>query len=173
MMQSNQTTSRPSNIFVRPLRSVWCYRLIRYALAAVFIYAGGIKLLDPDSFEVVIAGYGLVPSPWLPFVAVTLPALEVLAGIGLILDVAGSLITVLLLLLFFIAILWYGQHLGLDVDCGCYGPEDPEAAYHDLSSAMWRDVALLGLVAYGYWWRKMFRPRLLNPVSVVFRQKRP
>ena len=40
----------------------------------------------------------------------------------------------------FMAILGYGISMGLDVDCGCFGPEDPESkAFHGLRAALYRD----------------------------------
>jgi rhodanese-related sulfurtransferase len=52
------------------------------------------------------------------------------------------------------AILGYGIWMGLDVDCGCFGPEDPESrAYHGLRSALYRDFMMLAGVLYLYAWR--------------------
>jgi hypothetical protein len=45
--------------------------------------------------------------------------------------------------------------LGLDIDCGCFGPEDPESrAYGGLRTALYRDLAMAAGVAYLYWWRR-------------------
>jgi hypothetical protein len=130
------------------------YKMFRWVLGMVFIYAGGVKLLDPESFAVLIDAYGLVPDPLLMPVAIGLPALGVLAGAGLLFDVEGSLSAIAALLLVFIAILGYGIWMGLDVDCGCFGPEDPEAkAYHGLRTTLYRDLAMLAGVAFLYAWR--------------------
>ncbi|BBD06762.1 DoxX family protein [Desulfovibrio ferrophilus] len=136
------------------LRSVWAYRLARLGLAIVFVYAGGIKLVDPQAFAVVISGYGLLPAVLVGPASILLPVLEVLAGIGLILDVRGSLGAILGMTLMFLVVLAYGIWLGLDVDCGCYGPGDPEGvAFHGLRQAFVRDLMLLAMIAYAYWWR--------------------
>ncbi len=133
----------------------WAYLGARLLLGCVFVYAGLGKLMDPAAFATVIAGYGLVPEPLLGPVALGLPLLEVLAGLGLVLDLRGSLGTVLALTLMFMAVLGWGIALGLDVDCGCYGPQDPEgAAYHGLRDAMWRDAGLLAVIGFAYWWRR-------------------
>ena len=111
----------------------WAYKLSRWGLGGIFIYAGSIKLLEPKTFAVLIDAYGIVPESLLVLVAVALPALEVAAGIGLLLDIKGSLSMISGLLALFIAILGYGIWMGLDVDCGCFGPEEPEAkAFHGL-----------------------------------------
>ncbi len=131
------------------------YLAARILLAAVFIYAGVGKLADPRGFAVVIAGYGLTPS-WtdLPL-AVLLPTLEIVAGVGLVFDIRGSLRLIVAQLLVFVGVLAYGIHLGLDVDCGCYGPGDPEGkAFHGLRQAMYRDLLLLGVCGYMAWRRK-------------------
>ncbi len=112
------------------------YKLIRWTLGAVFIYSGGAKLLAPVTFAVLIDAYGIVPDGLLLPAAVVLVGLEVTAGIGLLLDIRGSLSVIAGLLALFIAILGYGIQMGLDVACGCFGPDDPEAeAFHGLRSA--------------------------------------
>jgi len=66
--------------------------------------------------------------------------------------------------LLFIAVLIFGIHLGLDIDCGCFGPNDPEAeAFHDLRGALMRDFLLLLAVGYQYFWRHInnFKPKPL------------
>ena len=138
-------------------------RLGRFALALVFIYAGGTKLVDPASFAVIIEAYGILPEFLLLPVALGLPALEVAAGAGLIFGVRGSLPTVAGLLALFILVLGWGVHLGLDVDCGCFGPGDPEAeAFHGLRPTLYRDLAMLAGVAALAAWRRYRSPEALR-----------
>lgn len=141
------------------------YTLLRWVLGGIFIHAGIAKLIDPQTFAILIEAYGMVPRPLLLPVAVTLPALEAAAGIGLLFDIRGSLPTVACLLGLFIAILVYGIRMGLDVDCGCFGPGDPEAeAFHGLRTALRRDLWMVAGVAYLYLWRRhlRIRPRALS-----------
>lgn len=143
------------------------YTLTRWFLGIVFICAGGVKLIDPATFAVLIEAYGIVPENLLMTVAVALPALEVIAGIGLLFDIRGSLSAIAVLLAIFIAILGYGIWMGLDVDCGCFGPEDPEAkAFHGLRSALYRDLAMVAGVAFIFGWRNYrgIRPRNIFPI---------
>ena len=124
----------------------WIYKLSRWSLGGIFIYAGSIKLLEPGTFAVLIDAYGIVPERLLTPVAVALPAMEVFAGIGLLFDIKGSLSMISGLLALFIAILGYGIRMGLDVDCGCFGPEEPEAkAFHGLRMTLYRDLAMLAI----------------------------
>ena len=135
--------------------SGWIYKLARWTLGLVFIYAGSIKLLAPRTFAVLIGAYGIVPDGMLMPVAIILPALEVTAGIGLLFDIEGSLAVIAGLLGLFIAILGYGIWMGLDVDCGCFGPDDYEAdAFHGLRQSLYRDMVMLAGIAFIYGWRR-------------------
>lgn len=131
----------------RVLLSPWLYLLVRVALAAVFIYAGTLKLIDPKTFARTISRYDLVPEPLLPVVAVGLPAIEVLAGIALIFDLRAGIYGVSGLLLLFVFVLGYGVLNELNVDCGCFGPEEL-AGRNSLVRAFYRDLVLIGGVAF-------------------------
>ena len=97
--------------------------------------------------------------------AMFLPALEVAAGIGLFFDIEGSLAVVAGLLVLFLAVLIYGIWMGLDVDCGCFGPEDPEAeAFHGLRLSLYRDLVMLAGVAFIYGLR---RYRAIKPIKIT------
>lgn len=140
--------------------SVWNYRLARLLLGGLFIWSGFSKLLEPSAFAVVIDGYGLIPNILAFPAAVGLSLLELVAGLGLIIDARGSLTIITGLLVLFVAVLGYGIWLGLDVDCGCYGPGDPEGeAYHDLRSALIRDLLWICCAMYLYYWRKSQLPK--------------
>ena len=65
--------------------------LVRIVLGLVFIYAGAAKLIDPKAFANVISQYDILPEFLLAPFAMGLPALELIAGIGLIFNVRGSL----------------------------------------------------------------------------------
>ncbi|MBU0944126.1 MAG: DoxX family membrane protein [Proteobacteria bacterium] len=118
-------------------------RICRWLISVPFLYAGITKLADPESFARVIGGYGLVPEPLLFPTALLLPLVEIGVAAGLLFNIRLCLYAVATLLALFIAVLSYGIWLGLDVDCGCFGPNDPEQAYHGLWSALYRDLGLL------------------------------
>jgi uncharacterized membrane protein YphA (DoxX/SURF4 family) len=143
----------------------WLYRLCRWTLGGIFIYAGSTKLLEPEIFAVLIEAYGIVPERLLMPVATGLPLLEVIAGIGLLFDIRGSLSLTTGLLVLFMVVLGYGIAMGLDVDCGCFGPEDPEAeAFHGLRLSLYRDLAMMAGVFFIYGWR---RYRAIRPTGVM------
>ncbi|MHC4756945.1 MAG: MauE/DoxX family redox-associated membrane protein [Planctomycetota bacterium] len=139
--------------------------MVRWILGAVFIYAGSVKLLTPKPFALLIEAYGIVPEGLLMSVAIGLPALEVAAGIGLLFDIKGSLGVIAGLLMLFLAVLIYGIWMGLDIDCGCFGPKDPEAeAFHGLRLSLYRDLAMLVGVAFIYVWRRYLA---IKPIKIT------
>ncbi|CAB5162453.1 related to methylamine utilization protein [Olavius algarvensis associated proteobacterium Delta 3] len=141
----------------------------------MFIYAGSIKLMEPQVFAVLIDAYGVLPVGLLMPVAIALPALEVIAGIGLIFDIEGSLSIIAGLLVTFIGILAYGVDMGLDIDCGCFGPEDPEAeAFHGLRGALYRDLVMLTGVIFMFSWRRYhdITPMKLSTLIKTVRKNR-
>lgn len=132
----------------------WLYTFCRWILGGIFIYAGTTKLLDPMVFATMIDAYGIAPDSLVMPVAITLPLLEVMAGIGLLFDIRGSLALIVGMLVLFVAILWYAIWAGLDIDCGCFGPEDIETkAFHGLRLSLFRDMVMLGGAGFIYGWR--------------------
>lgn len=146
------------------------YILIRCIIGIIFIYAGITKLVDPKVFAVLIDAYGIVPEVLIIPVAIGLPLLEIISGIALIFDIRGSLTIITALLMIFIAVLAYGISIGLDIDCGCFGPGDPEAkAYHGLRTTLYRDIILLATIIYLYGWRRV---KSIKPLSLRFYLKK-
>ena len=140
----------------------WSYGCLRWILGVLFIYSGAAKLLAPQSFAVLIEAFGLVPDALLMPIAMLLPAIELIAGLGLLADIRGSLAIIAVLLAMFVVILGHGIGMGLDVDCGCFGPEDPEAeAFHGLRTALYRDLVMLAVAGFLYAWRqyRSLKPR--------------
>ena len=136
----------------------WLYHVLRLGLAGIFIYAGFIKLLDPRAFAHAIAQYDLIPEALLPLVAVGLPALELLAGVGLIFEVRGSLTIIAILLLIFLVILGYAVWHNLDIDCGCFTADELDAQ-HGVKTAFWRDLIMIGATLFLYWRRRSRAPQ--------------
>ena len=122
-------------------------RLVRFGLAAVFVYAGTVKLLDPKAFSKVLSLYGIIPEGFLPVIAIGLPAVEALAGLGLIFNVRGSLFAILSLLLVFCTVLGYGILNDLNIDCGCF-TQDEIGQQNSLKIALYRDLAMIGAVCF-------------------------
>ena len=136
------------------LASKLLYHTLRVILGGLFIYAGYLKLSDVGAFAQAIDGYGLVTWSTAKLLSKTLPVLEILAGLGLILDIKGALGTIVALLLGFMILIGYAIYMGLDVDCGCFGPSDSVAGD---SSGLWqtlyRDIAMFAGCLFIYWQR--------------------
>jgi len=129
--------------------------LFRWVLGIIFIYAGGVKMFEPQVFATLIEAYGILPDIFIFPVAVFLSLIEVVAGIGIIFDIKGSLSLIAGLILLFLLILGYGIYMGLDVDCGCFGSGDPESkAFHGLKSVFLRDLFMMAGVFYIFFWRR-------------------
>jgi uncharacterized membrane protein YphA (DoxX/SURF4 family) len=123
------------------------YLVIRVAIGAIYIYAGVGKLVDINAFARTIDQYDIVPDALLSVVAFGLPALEVIAGLGLIFDISGSLIAVLAMLMMFVVVLGYGILNNLDVDCGCFSPEEI-LNRGNLKQALFRDLVMIAAVFF-------------------------
>lgn len=130
----------------------WFDRGARWLLAGVFLYAGLPKILHPELFAEIIGAYGLLPHWLLLPAAIVLPWAELLAALLLIRNRREGLWLTSLLMVCFILVLSYGISMGLDIDCGCFSPEDPEhTAFSGLRTALFRDVLLLLPLTYGFW----------------------
>ncbi len=134
---------------------LWLDRLSRWLLAGVMLLAGVPKLMDPTAFARVIEAYGMLPEFFIFPVAVVLPFLEVVAAVQLIRFKQSGLWLTAGLMVVFMAVLSYGIWLGLDIDCGCFGPEDAEhEAFSGLRVALVRDLLLCipMLYSFGYFY---------------------
>ncbi len=134
--------------------SIWLYRIIRWILAGIFIWAGTVKLLDPDNFAVIIDEFNILPTRYVWPAAYVLPVFEIIAGLGLIFDLWGCLPVITGLMVFFMAVLVYGIRMGIDVDCGCFGMYDPDTSlYGKLKPALYRDLIIMIGIVYLYYFR--------------------
>jgi hypothetical protein len=161
LAQAGNTGSGTCTLFIRHitdrlraiLHSRWPDRVIRGILAFLFIYGGGLKLADPKAFAATLSHYDLIAEMLLPVVAIGLPALEVAAGTALLFNVRGGLTVITALLVLFAAVLGYGIMSDLNVDCGCFGPEEI-AGLQSLRQAFIRDLFLIGAASFLYYTRR-------------------
>ena len=125
---------------------VWGLRIF---LGGVFVWAGWVKIDNPQGFAAVIGNYQLLPGPLVNPLAVTLPWIEVLCGVLLVAGawVDGSLLIVNALMVIFMAALVSTWIRGIDVDCGCFSVATTENGADYLTDIL-RDAVLL---AIGLW----------------------
>ena len=122
--------------------------LSRWLLAAVIFFAAVPKLVDPPGFAQTVFTYGLLPMALVAPLALTLPWLEVLTALGLVLGVArrSAAAWILVLMLVFIGALGFNLAKGNPVDCGCFGAskvqKTKDQRLFDMKMAMLRDLGL-------------------------------
>jgi hypothetical protein len=115
--------------------------LLRLALAALLLWAGVAKLGDPAGFAVAITNYHLLPS-LAPYVAVTLPTIELVIGAALLVAPrawrrAAALCATGLMAVFTVAVAQVVVR-GINVSCGCFGGDSGPVTW----LTVLRDVAL-------------------------------
>ena len=99
------------------------YVATRLPLALLFVYTGAVKLLDIGGFAQDLGAFGLVPDALVVPTAWAVAPTEVVLGIALAAGVRSALAGCAALLVLFVGVLTYGLALGLDIDCGCLGPD--------------------------------------------------
>ena len=117
--------------------------LARLFLAAVFFYAGFLKLENPREMASSTLEYRLVSGAWVNPLALGIPLFECNLAIMLLLGIrlrVSALGVTLLCLLFTIAIAqaWIR---GVDIHCNCFGEKSETPIYLILI----RDIILLGI----------------------------
>ena len=124
-------------------------------MALVFLYAGVPKLIAWYEFAEVVNSYGILPENLAIPAAIAIASLEVVAALALVLGRVEGLWAIAGLMVLFIGVLSYSIWLGLDIDCGCFGPEDPEhRAFSGIRTALKRDFLLCIPVLYLFWYRR-------------------
>ncbi len=146
---------------------IYIYRLGRIIIALIFIWAGWSKLTDPQSFANTISAYGLVPQGMLGVIAIGLPALEVLLGLGILIDAPLSLEGITAMLMAFIAILWFGILKDISVDCGCFSANELKSQ-KSLRVALYRDYIFVGINMFLFAARYKLKGSIFLPVDTRF-----
>ncbi len=134
----------------------WLVVRVRFLLGLVFLVAAWPKLLDPPGFAKAVAHYDLLPAVLVPAVALTLPWLEALAGLALVLGVwiRPAALWAGLMLLAFTGALGFNLARGHAVDCGCFEVAETVRTdaerLADMRSLLLRDAGLLLLVLHAW-----------------------
>ena len=103
----------------------WRY-LFRLALGLIFVFAALAKIGDPTMFAKEIHNFRMIPVSMENLMALTLPWIELVAGLGLILNLtprSGIVVVTGLLIIFVVAIV-AALIRNLDIECGCFGTAD-------------------------------------------------
>ena len=123
--------------------------LARFGLAFMWIYAGATKIGDRVTVTRNIEAYEIFTAHWSGLLANLIGPLEIAGGLLLLLGIKlrpAGWVSVGVLLLFIIG-LASAYSRGLQIDCGCFGPQ-PDSSGADLLWAIARDVALLATTLF-------------------------
>lgn len=130
----------------------WVALGVRIFLGGFYIVAGAVKIPDPGKFAEAVANYRILPHEMLNLVAITLPWIEVTAGVLLVLGIwfraSAWLINVMTIV--FIVAIGSAVARGLNIECGCFGTVGGREVG---INAILED---LGLLAAGIWllWKR-------------------
>jgi uncharacterized membrane protein YphA (DoxX/SURF4 family) len=146
------------------LRHPWLTIRVQIALGAIFVVAALPKIADPPSFAHMIYNYRILPAGLINIAAITMPWIEILCGLALILGIwtkpARTIITAMLVV-FMIAIT-INLARGNAIDCGCFDTSAANRTWDERIRDMWivllRDAGILLMVAQ-LWWAERSLPR--------------
>lgn len=118
--------------------------LLRLIIGIVFIYASHDKIINPEEFAKAIKNYDMLPFSLINIPALILPYLEIFTGIFLIIGKfkIGSPFLIGLMLVFFLVGLIQAYARGLDINCGCFSLDNPNAS-SDILMRIFEDILML------------------------------
>jgi uncharacterized membrane protein YphA (DoxX/SURF4 family) len=135
----------------------WLTIRVQIALGIFFVVASLPKLGDPPSFAHMVYNYRIVPGALINLMALTMPWIELLCGLALILGIwkdAARTIIALLLLVFIVAIS-INLMRNNAIDCGCFdvtaAGKTHEERIADMHFVVIRDLGML-LMCAQLWW---------------------
>lgn len=141
---------RPRLVVVAP----WVSLAVRLVLAGIFLAAGGLKVIDPQTSVQAVHAYQLLPAGLERVVGWGLPFLEIALGLLLVAGVFARVVAVAsaaLLGTFIVAVL-SASGRGLTIDCGCFGDGGSVAAGQTAYGVeVGRDLGLLVLAGWLIW----------------------
>jgi uncharacterized membrane protein YphA (DoxX/SURF4 family) len=134
--------------------ALWVSTAARLVLGGVFVVAGWLKVIDPQSSVAAVRAYRLLPASVATLLGWGLPFAEVALGLLLLAGVATRVVAAItaVLLLVFIAAVASAALRGLSIDCGCFGGGgDVAPGQTAYGIEIVRDVGLLLLAAWLMW----------------------
>jgi uncharacterized membrane protein YphA (DoxX/SURF4 family) len=121
--------------------------IARLLVGALFIYAASSKIGDPMKFAEEVRAYELAPVMMTNAIAITLPWLELFAGALLVIGLWRAEARLLIFLL--VVAFTFGkisvEVRGMDINCGCWGSDWMESAFHGIWGIV-LNLFLMGLL---------------------------
>lgn len=148
----------------------------RYAVGALFIFSGIIKVNDPAGTAIKLEEYFQVFAsdiapffewfvPAALFLSVFLSVLEVVLGIALIIGYRMKLTSWILLamIVFFTFLTFYSAYFNKVTDCGCFGDAIKLTPWQSFN----KDIILLALIGIIFWQRNSYQPLLSKKLMEI------
>lgn len=128
--------------------------LARLVVGGVWLWAGALKLPDPEASVTAVRAYQLLPPTLADGVGRVLPMLEVVVGAALVLGLLARLVgglSALMQLAFIVGIVSVWSR-GIAINCGCFGDGGPDPdAFGKYPWEIARDTGLLLLSLLIVW----------------------
>lgn len=146
----------------------WLTIRVQIALGVIFLVAAWPKIVDPPSFAHMIYNYRILPAGLINITAITMPWLEILAGLALVLGIwvkPARWIIAAMLIVFIVAIAF---NLMRDnaIDCGCFDVSAAGKTHEERLRDMWlvilRDIGMLVMVAQLAWAERVAKSQRLR-----------
>ncbi len=145
------------------LSSPWLTVRVQIVLGIIFLMAAWPKIVDPPSFAHMIYNYRILPAGLINITALTMPWLEILVGLALVLGIwvkpARWLVAAMLIV--FILAIAFNLMRDNAIDCGCFDVSAANLTHEERIRDMWmvilRDIGMLLMVAQ-LWWADRKRP---------------
>lgn len=125
------------------LRNRWLHAALGLLLGGLFLYAAFYKVIDPRPLVTIIWGYRILPAGPINLMAIYMPWMELLVGLGLATGVKrrAAAFWAAVLLLMFEAALGINALRGVNVACGCFSASADEV--HNAWLLVLRDLPML------------------------------
>ena len=138
------------------LTSRWLTIRVQIALGVFFVAAALPKIADPPSFAHMVYNYRIVPGAIINLMALTMPWIELLSGLALILGIwkATTRTIIAALLITFIIAIAINLLRSNAIDCGCFdvtaAGKSRDERLADMRLVILRDTGML-LMALQLW----------------------
>ncbi len=130
----------------------WLLISLRCLMGCWFAYSGGLKIFGTglDRFTRDVANYKIVAAPWDAVAAYTVPWVEVVVGVCLLLAVLrrGTILVTAGMVTVFVGCIGWAWWHRLDISCGCHG-SDAAISYWSKVVEFSSYYAVLALLVWG------------------------
>jgi hypothetical protein len=126
-------------------------------LAAIFVFYGASKIPYLADFAQSIENYRILPITFVNAMAITLPWIEVVAGLALLRRkwVPGAIVVIAGMTAVFTAAIVSAIARGLDINCGCLNTGIAGDPQSNLIRQLALDILLLALALHVWWWARL------------------